>query len=248
MPDEIRLDNLSPKDYSSNPRRQDRYIGQLSAVRYFDAEDKIDALKLKGIVETPGALKWLVGPKMTDKIYIDWMNEQGQVKNRRHHLFAVSGSEKLKAENVGEVQGYVYFYCGPDEKKQAQLLVKEGLMQSEDLQNKRVIEISYAKSPDAPPGRMVGGIMQSCLKISEIMQRQNDSDPKNILILGYVDPENSLGERAMLESGFKKIGVVGEYDGDNKPNNAFVLDWDRLHQNIQSQTWKSIQQKSAVSV
>lgn len=80
------------------------------------------------------------------------------------------------------------------------------------------------------------------------MQRQNDSDPKNILILGYVDPENSLGERAMLESGFKKIGVVGEYDGDNKPNNAFVLDWDRLHQNIQSQTWKSIQQKSAVSV
>lgn len=234
MVDKSPIEELGIEDYSVSRREQTRYRGQIAAVRYLDPQDRVDALRLKAIITSPAVGKWMKDLKMTDQMYIDWMSERGPAKNRRHHLFAVSASQRSMPKDIGEVQGFVYFYFGSDERKQVRRVVEEGILSSEDIKEKRVLEISYAKSPDAPRGRMVGGVMQSCLEVSKVMQRLRDTAPTNILILAYTDPENELSERVAVESGFVKIGTVSSYSTENKPNTVFLLDWNRLHSNMQS--------------
>ena len=231
---EMPFKDLKMQDYSENPREQVKYVGQKSEVRFFDPHDRMDALGLKEMLEAPNTVKWMEDLRMNEKDYIKWMHEKGPAKNRRHFLFTVSGSE-TKSENVGEAEGFVYFYKGSKESKQAQRLVEEGILKPEELVGKRIMEISYARSPDSPPGRMTGGIMQSCVEVSKIIQRKKDVDPKNILILAYTDPENSLSERVIQEGGFKKIGMVSGYgEGNQTPNNVFRLDWDSLDEKMHS--------------
>ncbi|OGD10384.1 hypothetical protein A2397_03870 [Candidatus Amesbacteria bacterium RIFOXYB1_FULL_44_23] len=238
MSDDSSIEDLKTQDYSARTREQKRYQGQISAVRYLDPHDYVDATKLKATINSPAVQTWMADLNLTDEDYIAWMQEQGEAKNRRHHLFAVSASQRANTENVGEVQGFVYFYSGPEEKQQAQRLVEEGLLTSTDLDQNRLLEISFAKSPDTPPGRMVGGIMQACLEISNRMQRVGDSDPNNIVVLAYIDPENSNSIKAAEAAGFIGIGTVSGYGEDTEPNKVYKLSWSLLNQKMQSDALK----------
>lgn len=162
------IENLEEKDYSQKPREQVRYIGQISAVRYFNPSDRIDAIRLKKIINSPKVQHWMRELNLTDKEYIEWMKDQGAGKN--------------------------------------------------------ILEISFAKSSDAPSGRMSGGIIQASLQVSKILQRKSDTDPTNILIVAYTDPNNVLSEEILIRSGFKKIGKVDSYRDEQSPNNVFILD------------------------
>jgi hypothetical protein len=234
MPDEFHLSDLPEKDYSQNPREQTRFHSQLSAIRYMDPCDQTDALRLKSIIESDKNKEkpWMEDLNLTDRDYQNWMNEKGPGKNRKHHLFAVSGSQKIPPGEIGEIQGFVYFYFGSDEQKQLDRVIKEGIINPRDLIGKRILEISYAKHPKAPPGRMVGGIIQACTEVSRITQQVADNDPTNLIILAYTDPVNSNSEKAAEYAGFTQIGTVSGYGEDNIPNHVYTLDWKKLDENL----------------
>lgn len=236
MAEDPSFNHLLPQDYSQKPREQVKYVGQSSAIRHLDPTDHIDASRLKAITESPGALQWLVGPEMSEKDYISWMNDQGSGKNRRNHLFAVSASkgldDKFKSDNIGEVIGFIYFYSGVKERQQAQRLVDEGLINQDFLDGKRIFEISSAKHPDAPRGIMVGGRMQACLELSRRIQLNEDIDPNKILILAFIALENNKALKSVEKSGFVRIGIVSGYGSDQKPCAAYYLNWDKLHKNM----------------
>jgi hypothetical protein len=238
--DESSFDNLKTGDYSQNPREQVRYAGQLSAVRFLDPTDRIDAQKLKQTITNPNVQHWMSDLNMNEADFVAWMQEQGSTPNRRHYLFAVSGSQRTKPEDIGEIQGFIYFYSSSEEKLQAQKLIDAGILTPDDLEQKRLLEISYAKSPDSPPGRITGGIMQSCLEVSKIMQRKSDTDPENILVLAYIDPENTNSIRAVEAAGFDEIGSIASYGDEIVPNKVFRLNWDKLHKNLQSAAFRSL--------
>ncbi len=227
-------ENLKTQDYSEKPRKQVRYEGQISAVRYLDPQDRIDATRLREIFTSPAVRPWMEELDLTDQELLALMGEQGPTKNRRYHLFAVSASQKSKPESIGEIQGFVRFYFGPEEREETQVLVEDGLVTKDDLKEKRLLEISFAKSPDTPPGRMVGGIMQACLETSKRMQREKDKDPNNIMVLAYIVPENTNSIRAVEAAGFIDIGTVSHYGKENKPNKVYKLSWALLHQKMQS--------------
>jgi hypothetical protein len=248
MSGEISIEEIQDRDYSNLPREQIKYVGQDFSIRYFDPTDGRDAKRLKQTIESPRVQAWMEDLDMTDQDFLTWMDEKGPGKARRHHLFSVSGSDAANPSLRGETVGFVYFYYGPDEKKQMERVLEEGVLNPEDVHGRRILEVSYAKSPDAPPRMMTGAIQQACLELSRVMQRKGDMDPKNMMIVAYVEDGNGATNDASAKvteaAGFIQRGVVTGYgERGSTPNRVYTLDWDKVHQSMQQNALELVQNR-----
>lgn len=114
------IDSLEIKDYSAQHREQWGLIGEKSAIRTIDPEDRIDVQRVFDIDRQKGVLEFSYGEPKNERESIDWANEEV-------HMFAVSGSEGVSKEEFGELQGWIWFY--KDEELRLKQVRESGLVE-----------------------------------------------------------------------------------------------------------------------
>lgn len=208
-------------------------VGQRSAIRRLNVQDPDDLRRLRMIDISSGHIKWFFSrpemfiPLKKDEL-IDFASDQWN-----HFLYGISGSEAhdqvRNNHETGKLQGWVK--VNPDEDSRVAQLQKLGLL--EEGNKEPVIEVSYAKLPDAPSGQMASGLRQVCVEIAGInAELRPDRNFPSMKIVAYViddDRGNNEESVKVLEvSGFEEKGRV-RYDEDAPMSDrVFILNWEKL--------------------
>ncbi len=231
---------LPVKDYSNVPGEQKKIIGQTSAIRRFDTGDREDLLRLRDIIKSEKVKKWMDDLNLTHRKIIDWANEWGtntggadEEGPLNSYIFAVSGSpETVISDEVGEVQGFVYFYRSPDEEVNFARLREKfpGVLPKPDSST---YEISAAAHQEASSHQIASGIRQACIGVDRNIREQNGGNETQVepetQIVAYIDPRNIKSKRAFEAAGFKRIGRL-KYDAESVTMDyVYILDWQALN-------------------
>ncbi len=209
------LSDLPIADYSSAPREQTRVVWEKAAVRRIDPNDREDIWRVWITDRATGVVEEMIGdPKTVAECVNDARTEP--------LLFAVSGSRGVKGEEIGELQGWVWFQ--KDEAERLVRLGKEGLIK--EGEGEEVLEVSSARYPKAAGGQMAGGLRQALIQLAEIHSQDGPSLKPNLTITAYVSPRNPDAQRALERAGFVRRGMtVYDPEENNQKDHLYVLDW-----------------------
>ncbi len=210
---------------------QRRIVGQRSAIRRVNPMNRSDLDRLGVIDKSDGYIKWF---NSIPEDYVPLTREglTDLATTNDHVLYAVSGSvedDRLSEKEKGRLQGWVK--VKKDESSRVDQLIEQQLIINNP--NQTILEISFAKLPDALNGQMASGVRQVCIEVArEDSDRFGTTDPSNIILVAYViddyrgTNENSLN--VLTNSGFEEKGKV-QYDIEAlKPDRVFVLSWEKL--------------------
>lgn len=255
------IENLPPQDYSTQPREHINYIGQVAGIRKFDPTDRIDMQRLEKITNHKEAMEWMVGGETSEQDILDWAATDWKVKGaNKDALFAITaatpGVEKALTveDEIGEVQGFTWFYYGNDERENFQKVIDKKIVEKPSTADP-IYEISYAKHPDAPPRHIASGIRQACLELFKAGRRKNESpsvEKPKMHILAYIDPNNKNSILVAEASGFERKGsiVLEDEQGNPEENEVYTLNWEKLnnlmHKFADDEFWKDKLQTSTV--
>ena len=216
---------------------QKSIIGQRAAIREVNLNDPDEIRRLMTIDQSPGHIKWF-NSKPEDFTAMDEEGILEFVTAPGHRLFVVSGSSQHsdinKSHEVGKLQGWVK--VNPDDETRVVELREKKIVPQNYLP---IIEISYAKLPDAPSGQKASGVRQVCIEAVKLnREHKPQRDYPNLSIVAYViDDERGTNEDSIpvLEAaGFEEKGKV-RYDEDaSQPDRVFVLNWEKLDEKLKS--------------
>lgn len=226
------LEKLSPQDYSQKPREQTLMQGQKAAVSFIDTQDKLDMLRMDIIDKDPKVLELMSDESefgMKGKELLKWAKG-----TRNQFLFAIRGSEKVKPEEIGELQGWVQFM--PDSEERLNKMKEKGFIET-PAKETTILEISYAKFPQAEKGQIASGVRQSLLLLTGELERRDKrrtaAYKRKPLITAYVDPKGNKESVLVLEHcGFKKVGKMKYEETETDENDVYILDWQMLYQKL----------------
>lgn len=170
------ISELHDQYYSQHPREQRNLVGEKAAIRFFDSNDRQDMSKLRAIVASPGAQQWMEEvAELDDEDLRVWAQEKGGWKKRNAFLFAAVNNadhpsnvnEAVNSSDhpnlAGEVEGFVYFYSGHDERTRVSRMIQQGFLPAAAL-SARSYEVSMAVAPDAQGKQETSGTMASSLR------------------------------------------------------------------------------------
>ena len=161
-------------------------------VRFFDPESLDDIRDLKEITTSKGVRKW-----MTDIYGVKHKHYKQWMREQgkgNDFLFAVAGEQR--------VHGFVYVY--PSE------LIRGRL------------EISYARSENAPGGIMAKGIKLACELVAEYILDKRPGKKNRPIIIAEIEEKNAPSIKVVEKAGFEQIRKFDE-DG----NGVWQMDWGR---------------------
>jgi len=237
---ESSINDLEIKDYSESPRIQENIFGQRSSIRFFDPKDREDMRRLKETCNDPKAKKWMDElEEMEDDDFIEWSKEQGKGNS---FLFAIAGEpEVVTKEDIGETQGFVYFYSEASEKRRAARLEKEGMLPKGTVKGQTVFEISYATFPDSPPKQVSSALRQACIWINNHAGNvDEDSLEPKMIVMAFISPENSESRLVLEAAGFEKKGET-KYDKDSEEKDeVYILNWKLLNDKLKESSLQKI--------
>lgn len=185
-------------------------------VRLFDIENPSDVERYKEMDKSDYICRWMVGEPMTDKEIKKFLSSHSENKT----LFAA-----FAEEGDGKMEGWVQFL--PEDKEKVLRIQKE-ILAGTPLKNK-VWEISFARyQGDDPASKKKKGLISSAVRQACYFFKKPESE-KETDIIAYTDPDNAPSERVLEKAGFVKMGKIKYDEDDEKEDNFWILDWDKLN-------------------
>ncbi|HEX8924061.1 MAG TPA: GNAT family protein [Patescibacteria group bacterium] len=216
--------------------------GQTAAIRYFDENSRSDFEAVNDILSAKQVKHW-----MDDAGKISWSDYQYWAGKHTDEafFFAVHDSRLEDKEQIREVRGFVDIFSGRSEKFLAKRVIKAGFVSPEA---KKVLEVSLALRPlkngeISPSGLMSSALRQSCLQVKSALHNHNEKD---IVIFGFVDPQNLASARVLEAAGFVKKGKM-KYDAEAEQEIfLYVLSWRKLQKKVKMSLEKALRNKMKV--
>ena len=214
--------------------------GQAAAIRFFDQDSESDYLSLKQILSHKLVRNWMDDVKrFTKSDYIEWAGKH----TNESFLFAVHDTRLPNTKEIAKVRGFVNFYFERSEKFRLKRLIKANLL---DNKAKHHLEVSMALLMDdktLSSGLMSSALRQGCLQVKALLNCKKQSD---LVIFGFIDPQNEASIRSLNASGFVKKGNI-KYDSDSaEESGLYVIKWARLHKKIKGNLLKMFENKIKV--
>lgn len=217
--------------------------GQAAAIRYFDENSKDDFAIINEILKDKRVKSWMDDTgRISWADYKDWAGRHSSDS----FLFSVHDSRLKTEKEIREIKGFVNIYSGHGEKFRARRLIQSGIFKKGP--NKQILEISMALRA-LPNGRISGsGLMssalrQSCVQVRSWLGKIKDSD---LIIYGFIDPDNIASIRALQASGFIKKGRA-KYDSSSEDDSlVYVLSWRKLRRKIRERMNVALRNKMKV--
>ena len=206
--------------------------GEAAAIRFFVPSSSDDLEAMRKILKGKQVKRWMDDTKQISRSqYHDWAG----TKTNHSFLFAALNTRVSHTKMVKDARGFVYIYSEFEEKFRVRRMEKHGFLTP--TKNERyALEISFAARPlrggkQKGSGIMSSAVRQSCFQVQKLLYVSNKPE---VIIFGFVDPDN-LGARRTLEaSGFVKKGKM-KYDS-NSPQESllYVLSWRLLQRKIKA--------------
>lgn len=186
-------------------------------IHFFDLKSEDDLRRLRAIDRSDESRRWMEGSgKMSDEELKDWAKARGQ---KNSCLFAVSGRKGyVEEDEVGRVQGFVYFYFFKKQKQLAEEAVRLGIL-TEPVLKGRIFEVSFAKYPGSKKRQMAEALRLSCGEIKKIYKKRSSN---GILFIAFVDPRNKPSWLLLESCGFEKAGKM-KYRSNDKTRDYLYL-------------------------
>lgn len=200
---------------------QFRIPGQKTSIRFFNHDNEEDIRRLLKIVQDKKVREWVEGIEDMDFDDVkEWAGQKGQ-NIGDDCLFAIVGSREYVANNeIGEVQGFVNTYEMPEELRIR--MEKEGFLAPDNL----VLEVSYARNPEAKGRQVASGLLQVCFQVNNMIGNGDESRPTR-QIFSFVDRKNFASIKVMEEAGFVLVGEI-LYEVENEDKDlVFKIDWEK---------------------
>lgn len=175
----------------------------------------------------------------TDSEIVDEVstNQPGGEKSREAlYTFAVSGSEDVIQSEVGEMQGWINVY----KDEYVSDLIAQGKMSPVSNRN-MVLNVAFARYPNAAPHQMASGLRQVCTQLSQIdasrqalieeaRGRTSRKIAPELVVTAYASNEDS--ENVLAAAGFRNKGEISltyAETGEAFQYKLYVLDWQELN-------------------
>ena len=227
------MDQFTERNYQAEERRQIKYFGETAAIRRIDFKDSIDMIRVRDIMDDPETQKFITDAKgSTNKDNIKW----AQAHSNRFFVYSVSASVNESDPNErGELQGFVSIYSGKDEKRLLKKMIERESIDP-DLASSIPYQVVYVSLPDARGKHlMASALRQVCAEMGKIdAQRRREKKftavSPDILVFGFVLPENFASTRILKEAGFtKRPGLIQNDKDDPRQSEIYQLDWQKLN-------------------
>jgi hypothetical protein len=222
---DIKISDLPIRDFSKEPRRQWQAVGENSAIRLIDPKDRKDMQRYRTIDDNlPPEFK---GERAEDHELIKDIEDVQPGKGKKYseiYTFAVSGSNKVNKEEIGELQGWVDIYWS-DYRKVA---IEKNLVPYKTKKD-MVLELAYARLPNAAPNQMASAVRQVCMQLSQIdaFRQKEDAVSPELIVTTRVLPTNQNSIQVAEAAGFE---YKGQIQGDEDLWNFYMLNWEKLNE------------------
>lgn len=204
-------------------REQIRYVGEKSAIRFFNPQDPEDLERMEKTLKDKAVAAFVedIG-NMTAGDIKNWLTRYKDEKRTKDWevCYVVSGSIGVKPEEFGEIQGFVNLYPEENYRKFLPKKYKEA---------KQVVSISYGRYPEGKPGQISGAIRQACMEIDKLKG--------DMVIALLIEEENNAGIKTAEDACFDNYGaVIGtDEEGKDEKDVLFILNWNRLNTRLHTQ-------------
>jgi hypothetical protein len=227
------LDHFRPKD-PNIPRIIDRMPGEVSGLRpiefhYEDIKRYRDLDKSLPVEfgeplkdnEIASELNYPISFRLDDAKGTPEDRAKEKPKGELEYLFGVAGMDAVAKDDIGELQGWVYY----SKDHYAKTIKRKGILPSEtDL--KSVYAVSYAKIKDAPPHQMASALRQSLTIISQKnalrMARAAEKRKQDLMVkIHGIPPEQQseeikkLNEREVEKGNYPDLIVLAYIETEN---------------------------------
>jgi len=223
-------------DFTASPSIQIRIGCEVSAVGIFDSTNgndmkhMVSANNRKGLSDTG-----FDGEEFTLEDATDWATTpMTNKKGCREVVFAIR-SQGVPSDEVGQVQGSVYFYLVPELVKD---LRQRGYL-SDTNRSTRIFEVSYTAKEGAQSHQVSSAVRQAIDQLLRLDMGKRKNESKHIVtpqiqIIASVDEVKNPASVHVLESvGFSKCGEAQYYREGVFP--VYRLDWERYNQIMHSE-------------
>jgi hypothetical protein len=210
------------------------FVGQRSALRLINFKDRTDMQRYRDINRTlPEEFVNTHIPEgnLIGEVYYNRPGKKGY--RSEEWYFGVAGSKGVSDTEMGELQGWVSIY--PEDS--IDNLVAKGYL-PETAKNDLVLEVSFARHPNAAPLQMASALRQVCTQVSQInavLNKDSQVSKPTIPVTAYVKPDNIDSVTLMKAAGFEEKGEI-EFieESENKvyQYKVFILDWSKLNEKM----------------
>lgn len=221
-------------------RYQEKIAGETAAIRRIRGNDSEEFKRLAEIDKDPNRIQWFES-RPDDYVVMNSTELRAFAQeSNKHLLFIVSGSEQVSSEEKYKLQGWIK--VNPDAEDRIRQIKERKPIELPEATKLEMVEISYARHPDASPHQMASAVRQVCVKLASMMSNADKLSStsyaelyKNIIVTAYVldkEPPNTASINVLRSAGFEEKGKI-RYDAYmEKDDRLFVLNWDTLFQKI----------------
>ena len=200
-----------------------------STIRKINPTNPEDMRRVVLIDKNPKVLKYMVGEPLHGKEFLEFITD-----TKDKTLYGVVGSGLVPPEEKNKLQGWIMVYSGKEVTRRAIRALERRVMES----HCSVLEISYAKYPNALPGQIANGLRQVLLEIARrdgIDLADNDFTYKR-LVTAYSDSGNIKSRHVLEAAGFvlQKKKTLWDPKESKKKDSVYLLDWQKLRQKFLS--------------
>lgn len=196
-------------------------------IRKVNSDDSEEMRRISLIDKSAAVLKEMVGGELNDGELVNFVKD-----SQKKTLVVVSGLHLVSKEEVGKLQGWILVYTGQEVRKRAEQALKRKFGEKE----LPVLEVSYAKFPDAPGGQMACGLRQVLVAMArkEGVDLRREKFNYQRLVTAYVDPQNFRSRHILEASGFllQPRRVFWSLKKGERKDLVYILDWQRLGQKV----------------
>lgn len=205
--------------------------GQAAAIRFFDQDSKEGYQAILDITKGKESKKWMDHvARLTWSDYREWAGKH----TFDSFLFSVHDARLETKEDQQYIRGFVNIYSERGEKFRIKRMKELGFIKPSHDKTQIALEVSFAVRPlkegiQSGSGLMSSALRQSCLQVRALLNYPKHS---NLILFGFIDPENIPSRRTLESSGFVKKGMM-TYDSTTTEKSAlYILSWRLLHQKV----------------
>lgn len=186
--------------------------GERSNIRRFNVDDPEEVRRMFAIENDPGVSEFVEGLQADEED----LKNFGRGSEDKLPVAIVGKPGYVESDEIDKLQGWVYFY--PDEDERLERLKRAGIG-AEWLEDRRVVEISYAKYPGAAKGQMSSGVRQAVKVLLGECARYG----VKMVVVAYTDRINFDSKRLLMATGFIKVGDIEYHLGADKKDDVWML-------------------------
>ena len=196
--------------------------GQASAIRPFDPDSKTSHTIIKRILSAKQVKKWMDDARLSDAAR-------------------------------AKIRGFVFLYNERSEKFRLKRMQEARFVNLKE--SAIALEASFALKPirgkQSGSGLMSSALRLTCERVFQLATKEHFFDETlekpafwskkrktslisqdDILIFGFIDPENISAHRTLYSAGFRKVGSM-KYDATSpQESSLYILNWRALHKKL----------------